>query len=128
MHGCFFTHFPSKSQLSGFFIHGTFKHWLELSQKQSGFRYIKHLSVIAQNQICIGFLCMSCLENESHQLQYHSHLSMFYCLHLPYIYFYHLRTLQKYKEMLLKIVFLHIAGKTLIVIPPFSHWNSYLNL
>ena len=63
---------------------------------------------------------MSYLENVILQ-QYHSHLSMFYCLHLAYIYFYHLRTLQKYKEMLLKIVFLHIAGKTLIVVPPFSH-------
>ena len=29
-------------------------------------------------------------------------------------------------EMLFKIIFLHIANKTLIVVPPFSHWNPYL--
>ena len=42
---------------------------------------------------------------------------------------YHLTRFQvpRYKQMLLKIIFFsYIAGKTLIVVPLFSHWNSYL--
>ena len=49
--------------------------------KQSDFKHIMHLSVIAWNQICTGFLCMSYLEKVTLQ-QYHSHLCMFYHLHL----------------------------------------------
>ena len=62
-------------------MHGTLGNWLEMGQKQLDFKYITHLSVIAQNQICIGFLCMPYLEKVIIP-QCRSHLSMFYHLHL----------------------------------------------
>ena len=46
-----------------------------------------YLLFIAQNQICIGFLCMSHLEKVI-LWQYYSHLSIFDALHLAYIYIY----------------------------------------
>ena len=58
---------------------------------------IMHLLVIAQNPICIDFLCMSYQENVTLG-QYYSCLSMFYGLHLAYIYTLIIRdTIQKYK-------------------------------
>ena len=43
------------------------------------------------------------------------------------IYFDYLRHASKiWTNALQDHVFLHIAGKTLIVLPPFSNWNSYL--
>ena len=52
---------------------------------KTDFKYIKHLSVIALNQICIGFFCVSYLEKVTLQ-QYHSHLPMFYHLHLAHMF------------------------------------------
>ena len=79
---------------------GTLEHSMEMGSKQSDFKYIMHLLVIAQNQVSIGFLCMLCLEKITLR-QYDPHLSMFYHLHLAF--------------------FWHISGKTFIVVPHFSH-------
>ena len=79
----FSTGFVSKKQLFGFFMHGTLVHWQEMGWKQSDFKYMD-LSVIAQNRICIGFHCVSYPEDTT-IWQYHSHLTMFYYLHLALI-------------------------------------------
>ena len=51
-HRCFFKHFASQIQLSGFFIHGTLELWLEISKKQSDFKYI---CIYQSYQSCISY-------------------------------------------------------------------------
>ena len=79
----FVAHFVCENQLTIWILYARNIGTLAGNRLKTDFKYIIHLLFIAQNSICIGFLCMSYMEKVTLQ-QCHSHLSIFYHFHLAW--------------------------------------------